>query len=220
MKTKLLILSVAIIAMLSSCANNPEGDQASVSAAEEAAAMQGESMSLDLAASTITFLGTKPVGEHYGTFKVSEGALMAKEGKVVGGEFTIDITSLQITDEGGESYKENLEGHLLSEDFFKAEEFPAANFVITSVTEISDEAAAASKVENANYLVSGNLTLRDTTNNITFPARIEMGEEGLRAVANFNIDRTWWKMHYGNDQSLGDKFIRPEVNIGLDIVAK
>jgi polyisoprenoid-binding protein YceI len=220
MKTKLLILSVALVALMASCANNPEGDKASVSSAEEVSAMEGESLALDLESTLITFLGTKPVGEHNGTFKVSNGSLLAHEGKVVGGEFIIDITSLQITDEGGESYKENLEGHLLSEDFFKAEEFPTANFVITSVSEISDEAAAASKVENANYLVSGNLTLRDTTNNITFPARIEMGEEGLRAVANFNINRTWWKMYYGNDKSLGDKFIRPEVNVGLDIVAK
>ena len=37
--------------------------------------------------------------------------------------------------------------------------------------------------------------------------------------ANFNIDRTNWGLSYGNDKSLGDKYIRPEVNIGLNIVA-
>jgi hypothetical protein len=46
-----------------------------------------------------------------------------------------------------------------------------------------------------------------------------MNGNSLIADADFNIDRTQWGIVYGNDKSLGDKFIRPEVNIKLHIEA-
>ena len=42
----------------------------------------------------------------------------------------------------------------------------------------------------------------------------------LSAQANFNINRSDWGLSYGNDQSLGDKFISPTVNLNLDIKTK
>ncbi len=56
--------------------------------------------------------------------------------------------------------------------------------------------------------------------NITFPARIDLDGNTLKAKGNFNIDRTQWKMNYGNDKTLGDKFISETVNIELDLEAK
>ncbi len=74
-------------------------------------------------------------------------------------------------------------------------------------------------VAGANFSVSGNLTLKETTKNITFPAKVDLDGNKLKAKGNFNIDRTQWKMNYGNDKTLGDKFISETVNIELDLEA-
>jgi polyisoprenoid-binding protein YceI len=69
------------------------------------------------------------------------------------------------------------------------------------------------------HKISGNLTLKDSTQNVTFPAKVTLGENDLTVNAEFVIDRTKWGMFYGNDKSLGDKFIYPEVKISLNIKA-
>jgi polyisoprenoid-binding protein YceI len=74
-------------------------------------------------------------------------------------------------------------------------------------------------VAGANYTVSGNLTMKDSTKNITFPAKITVADNSLTALANFNVDRTQWGIRYGNDKSLGDKFISETVNIQLNLKA-
>ena len=76
-----------------------------------------------------------------------------------------------------------------------------------------------SLLPGATHIVSGNLQLKDRTKNISFPVQITTGNNAVAAKANFNIDRTQWGMSYGDDQSLKDNFIRPEVNIQLDIKA-
>ncbi len=75
-------------------------------------------------------------------------------------------------------------------------------------------------IEGANYNVSGNFTLKDVTKNITFPARIDLDGNTLKARGNFDIDRTQWQMNYHNDKTLGDAFISETVNIELDLQAK
>lgn len=46
-----------------------------------------------------------------------------------------------------------------------------------------------------------------------------MKGERLEARANFDIDRRQWEMNYGNDKTLGDKFISETVNIELFLAA-
>jgi hypothetical protein len=41
----------------------------------------------------------------------------------------------------------------------------------------------------------------------------------LKALANFDINRTLWGIRYGNDKSLGDKFISETVNVQLNLKA-
>jgi polyisoprenoid-binding protein YceI len=74
-------------------------------------------------------------------------------------------------------------------------------------------------MKDATHTITGNLTLKGTTKSITFPAKVAVNDNVVTADANFNIDRTQWGLVYGNDQSLGDKFIRPTVNIQLHLVA-
>jgi polyisoprenoid-binding protein YceI len=74
-------------------------------------------------------------------------------------------------------------------------------------------------VDGANFVVSGNLTLKGVTKNVSFPAKIDLDNNTLKAKADFDIDRTQWQMNYGNDKTLGNKFISEKVNIELDLKA-
>jgi len=131
----------------------------------------------------------------------------------------IDIRSLD-PEEEGDMYDNKLKPHLLSGDFFDADNFGTAKFEITGVEPYKGDSKDTSIVEGANFNVSGNLTLKGETKNITFPARIDLDENTLKGKADFDINRTQWKMNYGNDKTLGDKFISETVNIELDIQAK
>lgn len=225
---KLLSLFFALSLFLMNCGGSPSSDTAETGDAEEvdsSAAEGAQEVNLDLAASEVTFVGSKPVGTHSGAFKISEGKVNVDGDKVVGGTFTIDIASLEITDPEDaldEESRGKLAGHLASEEFFKSEEFPTATFVITEVAEgyerpEGEEVDAEYALENPTHTVTGNLTLLGVEKSITFPANVEVTDGKVSAVAKFNIDRTNWNIVYGNDEGLGDSFIYPTVHIGFDV---
>lgn len=190
--------------------------------------------------SMVTWIGSKPAGKHNGTIDITSGEIMVNGSDITGGSFLIDITSLTSLDleEGGESYGK-LVGHLMSPDFFDAENFPTASFEVTEVetfnasnltadknqydTENKPAALSEIMVENPTHFISGNLTMRGTTKNITFPAHVEMNNGMIKAKANFNINRTDWGLMYGNEASIADKakdsFIYDTVNVGFELQA-
>lgn len=210
---KKTILAFAVVAFMAACQNAPEGETATTSDTQEAATASNTAATynVDLTSSRVSFLGSKPVGTHTGDFILTNGSISVEGGNIKSGTFTIDIKSMKITDKDT-AYTGKLLGHLLSEDFFTADKYPTSKFEITSCEAITGDA-------NATHKISGNLTLKDSTKNVSFPAKVEISEASLKASANFNIDRTQWGLFYGNDKSLGDKFIYPEVKITLALNA-
>jgi polyisoprenoid-binding protein YceI len=215
---KQFFLMLISAGLFTACNNTPKGDEAATTETQEVATATGNDFTTDNATSVIGFTGNGVGKNHPGTLKLSEGKISVTDGKVTAGSFTIDIKSLGL-DEKEEMFQTKLKGHLLSPDFFDAEKFGTAKFEISSVEPYTAAAGAASVVEGANYTISGNLTLKDSTKNVSFPAAVTVSETEVTAKANFNIDRTQWGMSYGNDKSLKDKFISPEVNISLNIKA-
>jgi polyisoprenoid-binding protein YceI len=205
--------------LMYACNNAPKGDKAKISDAEQTAEASGESFIVDTSASSVRFTGHGVGKNHPGTFQLSSGQVNLADNKVSGGEFIINIKSMDMQQKEA-MFQEKLKPHLLSGDFFDAEKFETARFVITKVEPYKADNSDTSIIEGANFNVSGNFTLKDATKNITFPARIDLDQNTVRAKANFDIDRTQWQMNYGNDKTLGDKFISETVNIYLDIVAK
>lgn len=208
-----LILSFAVLAFFASCQSAPEGQEAATTQQKEASQSEaGTTYNIDQAASLVTFVGTKPVGTHTGTFTLSTGNLKVENGNISAGSFEIDIQSMKCIDKDtAGSYK--LIGHLLSPDFFDVAKYAKAKFEITACEALQNNPSAT-------HQISGNLTLKDSTQNITFPAKVTVSDANVTATADFNIDRTKWGLFYGNDKSLGDKFIYPEVKIMLNIAAK
>ncbi len=209
---KRVFLFLGIISFLSACQSAPEGERAQTEQSKEAAvSTEGETYNVDIANSKVNFYGSKPVATHHGVFVIKDGIFQIKDGNIVSGNFNIDINSMKIVDEGlDDDTKAKLTGHLLSEDFFAANNFGTSKFEITSVEVLNGDA-------NATHKISGNLTLKDSSQNISFPAKISISDNKVNTVAEFVIDRTKWGLFYGNDKSLGDKFIYPEVKIALDI---
>lgn len=224
-KLSQFLLIVATIGFLSACQSAPDAPKADAKEAKEApkaaASAGAQTLTLDPDASSVTFIGTKPTGQHTGVVNVSDGSSLTLEnGNITGGKFEMDLTSFQITDIEGEM-AEKLAGHLKSDDFFDVAKYPTASFEITGVKPYQptaeEENGEDRATARATHTVSGNLTLKGVTKNIDFPAALKIDGGMVKGAANFNIDRTQWNVVYGNDESLGDRFIRPEVNIQLRI---
>lgn len=233
-----LLLSGAVLA---ACDSKPAGDVAEVGEAQEVADIQSDVVfDVQESESKVAWIGLKPGGRHYGTFGLEDGSLKVADGEIAGGTLIMDLNEIDVKDLEGE-YKDKLTGHLKSPDFFDVANNPTAKFEITSVSKLEGAAAGAAlteeskkevdnaadqfvpEVTNPTHLVTGNLSLRDTTLSVTFPANIEMTDAGLKAKARFVIDRTQWGITFRDDTSpvnrAKDEVIYNNVAVGFDLIA-
>ncbi len=221
-----LLLSGAMF--FASCEQAPKSDEAKTEEAKKVDDKKAEGSNefkLDTKASEVTWVGTKPVGKHNGSFAISEGKISVKDGQIAAGSFTIDIKSLKVLDIKDAKTNKDLADHLTNNDFFGAEKFPTAKFEITTVEPIKKNADKEADKEaeytlaNPTHIITGNLELKGVTKSISFPAKITLSDNKAEAEAKFNINRKDWGMNYNDAESLGDKFIRNAVHIGLKLVA-
>jgi polyisoprenoid-binding protein YceI len=217
MKKITLILSA--IAALAACNNAPKADKATTTEIQSVTAAEGADYNVDSTAS-LSWTGTKPGGKHEGTFKITNGILTIKDSSLTGGNFSIDINSLSNTDMAGDAEnKGKLEGHLKSPDFFDAAKFPTAKFEITSVEPFVAGKDSNTVLAGATHTIKGNLTLKDSTKNISFPAKVSVNGNSASASADFNIDRTLWGMNYKGPNNPQDWVINKLVNIKIALTA-
>ena len=217
-KFQVVFLAIAAAGLGVSCDKAPKGDQAIITDQVLPNNGAGETFLVDTANSYVRFTGHGVGKNHPGIFDLTYGTVTATDEKVTGGTFVMDITSLDMEQEG-EMIDNKLRPHLLSGDFFNANTFGTSRFEITNVEPYKPKDGEKSLVEGANFSISGNLQIKNVTKNITFPARIELNGNRLEARANFDIDRRQWQMNYGNDKTLGDNFISETVNIELHLQA-
>jgi polyisoprenoid-binding protein YceI len=194
----------------------PKGDDASIQDKQQTAEAKGTEYIVDTNASHVRFVGHGVGKNHPGKFKLEAGKVAVANNQITGGNFVIDIKSLDLEQKGG-MFDAKLHPHLMSGDFFDAEKFGTAKFEITGVQPYQKGSADTSIIDGANFMISGNLTLKDITKNVSFPAKVDLDGNTLKAKANFDIDRRQWEMNYRSDKSLGDKFISEKVNIELDL---
>jgi polyisoprenoid-binding protein YceI len=208
-----------VFVMIAACEKAPKGDEAKITEKEEGLVPTGQTFVVDTARSYVKFTGHGVGKNHPGTFKLNYGAVAVNKDSISGGSFIINVNSMKM-EQPGNDIKNKLRPHLLSGDFFDAAKFGTATFEITNIMAYKPKDAEKSLVDGANLFISGNLTLRGETKNISFPARIDLDANTLTGKANFDIDRRQWQMNYGNDKTLGDKFISETVNIELHLEAR
>lgn len=214
---KQFFVAAFMLAILVSCNDVPKADNAATGEVKEAAAGTGANFKIDATNSKLVWTGSSPKDRHMGTFVVENGTLIADGNTITGGNFDIQLTSLNVTDLEGEN-KASLEGHLKSPDFFDVAKYPKAIFTITGVTPF-DSTAGKSLLSGATHTISGNLQLKDSTQNISFPAKVNIAGNTITAMADFNIDRTRWGMNYKGPNNPQNFLISKDVNLNLNLVA-
>lgn len=216
-RISLLTLLAAPALFLASC-GSPEGSEATVTEATTAAEAPATAATytVDTQNSLVTWTGSKITGSsHTGTLKLSEGTLKVENGQLVGGNFTVDMNSLDNTDLKGTDGYEKLLGHLKSDDFFSVAAHPTATFEITGVTAKAGE-------NGATHEVSGNMTIRGITKNLTFPATVTVDAATASATAEFFFDRTLYDVKFNSSsffENLGDNAIKNDVSLKVDLKA-
>lgn len=218
-KTFLSFIAIASMLFMVACGGKSTD---TVEAKPEAAAAQATTTSIsfpiDAANSSLNWKGGKKIGQstHAGTIAISEGAFQVENGNIAAGSLMVDMGSINVTDDMDEGYKTKLVGHLKSDDFFNVGQFPTASFTITKVEPATDDSTAT-------HHISGNLTIRSVTKEITIPANVSMTEDQIFAKSDFAINRADFNVKYGSATHIvdiaQDDIIKDEIEFKLAVIA-
>jgi len=183
----------------------------------EAVEVRGPAYSLETTKSTLYWEGSKPGGGHHGTVEVITGVLNTSENSLVGGTFEIDMSTIRNDDVQNEGMRNRLVDHLKSEDFFYVEKYPSAHFTISGVSPY-----AGSKEDiSATHMITGDLTIRGNTHQISFPAEVNMNGEMVSArTGKIRLDRTQWEVNHMSKSIFAefrDNFIDDQMIVKLDL---
>ena len=216
----LSLLSFLLFAL--ACNNAPAGEEAQTQdgapIAKAAEPAKGSlEFQVDGQTSKVAWKATKLMGGgHNGFIEISKGNVYVKDGDVVAGSFTLDMSSITNLDLENLEKKADLESHLKSDEFFDVANYPEATFVITEVT-------PSSQSNNGRQTITGNLTIKGITKTISFFAKVSGSDTYINAsTGSFTIDRTQWDVMYGSDAigTVKDNIINDKVALDITLVAK
>lgn len=181
----------------------PQQTQQEVAAPISVSDLENGSYGIVPTNSAVWWTGRKPGRDHTGYFPVSEGVFTISNNEISEGSLTIDIANL-VSDENGTSV-DALVTHLKSADFFDVASYPTSTFTL-------------SRFENGN--ITGELTIKNNTRSVSFPARITREGEFIHLNASFPVNRTDWGIRFLSGTffgNLGDKAIQDMVDITIDV---
>ena len=164
----------------------------------------GDTLQVDLVNSQINWIGRKVTGEHSGTLNLSGGWVVLDKNSINSGKFIFDMASISNTDIESPEWKQKLEDHLKSEDFFHTDSFPHAILEIKGRQSLIIE---NSKISNQ---ILADLTIRGITHEIKFPFDLTQSQNNFNAEGSVDIDRTLYNIQYKSGKffdELGDKLI-------------
>ena len=219
---KKIILSAAVLSLLVSACNNQTATEATGEQQVAATDSVGTNYAVDAASSILNWEATKIVGGHNGTISLTDGSLTVKDGNISAGGFNVNMSTIKVLDLTDPKMNGDLVGHLSAPDFFDVAKYPAGKFEITKSEVLTGDAAGNT------HMISGNLTLKDSVKNISFPAKVAMNNDELTADGEVVINRLQWGIVYNSVSAspadmlkkLGDKAIKDEVKIKISLKAK
>lgn len=168
--------------------------------------------SVDTKTTSAAWLAKKVTGQHNGKLNIANGTVISNGTTITGGTFEFDMKSITCEDLTDKEWNDKLIGHLKSDDFFSVDKFATAKFEVTK---------AVAKKDN-DYDVTGKLTIKGITNEITFPAKIKMDGKKMVVIAKIMVNRTKFDIKYGSAsffESIGDKAINDEFELDVNVVA-
>ncbi len=168
--------------------------------------INSDTLRLDTSRSIIHWKGTKMkgLGKHEGQIELEDGFFTITNSQLTGGRFIANMNSIEVTDIPAHEPvpRRRFNNHMKSEDFFDTATYPVSKFEITGIQY---------KTTNS-LIISGNLTLKDITRNISFSANYK--ERTFET--GFTIDRFQWNIGYEGswvDKTLVDKDIILEIQL-------
>jgi polyisoprenoid-binding protein YceI len=166
---------------------------------------------IDHSKSGMTWIGKKVIGSENGTIDLKNGSINYNGSTITSGSFTIDMNTIKALSQEGES-KGKLENHLKSADFFEVAKFPVTTFKIKQVVKGSGDQAT----------VTGALTIKGITRNITFPVKMNVMDGKMEVTAKgIKIDRTKYGVKFASKSlksTVSDKAIDDDFIIGFSLV--
>ncbi|MBM2841861.1 MAG: YceI family protein, partial [Bacteroidetes bacterium] len=127
------------------------------------------------------------ISEVEGNFRVFSGTVETTKSDFTEAtvDFSIDVNSINTDNEMRDK-------HLKSDDFFNAEKFPAMKF----------KSVSWKKVDDRNYVLEGDLTIRDVTKRVTFAVlyggtvkdpwgNVKAGFKGTTTINRFEYGLKW-----------------------------
>lgn len=176
--------------------------------------LESGSYFIDIQSSVLHWVGKKkwPYTEYKGTLALSTGKMVVGNGVLNTGEFTIDMTSLDLTSlkDSPKEYKKMMSR--LRDNFFYVDQYPTASFAIDHIE--------PSTQKDATHLIKGKLTIKGNTNTLTIPATISGSGKEIRAYSVFTINRTDYGIIYGEDSffgGIGDAAIKDDIDMILEL---
>ena len=147
--------------------------------ATESTEVAAATYTIDVATSTVAWKGTMVgIYSHEGVIGLTEGSLTTEGGAITGGSFTIDASAISTTDDDAlyaTGSREDLVGHLTSDDFLGDEANPNGTFTITSVDGTS---------------ITGDLTLKGKTNSeVITDVTVTEADGTITATGSLTFDR-------------------------------
>lgn len=128
-----------------------------------------EAQAVNMDESSFAFTGYGPGKEHKGTFDEWTGNLWVQEGKVVGADGVVQVSSVN-------TGIDRLDDHLISDDFFNAEMYPEITF--------------AGTIEDGT--MTGPFSFNGITHEVSFP--VEVSESSVSG--DFLLDTTPFNFKY------------------------
>jgi polyisoprenoid-binding protein YceI len=164
---------------------------------------------VDNAHSKVKFTVTHLViAEVEGSFRVYSGTIESPTKDFVDGtvNFSVDVNSINTENDMRDK-------HLKSDDFFNAAKFPTMTF----------KSASWKKVDDRNYILEGDFTLRDVTKKVSFAivyggttkdgyGNTKIGFKGTTTINRFEYGLKWNAL-----TEIGGAVVSKEVNITLNL---
>ncbi len=143
-----------------------------------------------------------------GKFKIFDGSIVGAKEDFTDAQinFTVDVSSVNTDDE-------KRDGHLKSDDFFNAEKFPQMKFKGTSFK----------KVDGKNYVLEGELTIRDVTKKVKFDVvyygtnKNPWGMTVAGFKAKSTINRTDYNLKWNKALETGGVLVGEDVAINVNL---
>lgn len=172
--------------------------------------VSADEYSIDKAHSTVGFSAKHlMVSKTNGMFKEYDGAITFDPNDLAASKIEMTVQAASI-----DTRNEQRDGHLKSPDFLDAEKFPTLTFVTKSIAK-----------EGEVYNLTGDLTIKGVTKEITIPAEISgpvnspMGGTAIGIAANFKINRQDYGVSFNKTMDNGGFVVSDDVTIDVTIEA-